>query len=490
MLTEEQAKLSLKISAGEAVSGRACAGTGKTTTAIEGLRSARGKVLALAFNKSAQQELETRLQGTTCEARTLNSLGHRQVMQFVGKRQLKLEINKLRDILKERFQNVEFEDSQKILKLCREARTQGIVPAGISGLKALVEDTEENWQALCETEEEEVFISHARELLKYSIIQAQQAGVIDFDDQIYLSALNNNLFSGYDLVVVDEAQDLNPLQHKMLSKFYRTPITIIGDPRQSIYGFRGAVSKSMQALEEKFSLEVLPLTMNFRCGREIIKYAQQWCPEITAGLSLQGTVDRLEKYSLEEIPTTAVILSRCNAPLLRLAFQFIKAGRWPKFIGRDIGRSLASTLNQITKKKMIHEPALSAAIQQFFQHQISIATERGQDWKVEALDDRKECLFAVLEQSGATDSKTLEAVLKDFATKEGIGVTLSSMHRAKGLEWNEVYWLDKGTNEKFMKKAAERGDIEGFRQEQNLCYVAATRAKEKLFFITTQREKK
>lgn len=488
-MTPEQTALATNISQQIPTSGRACAGTGKTTTAVNALQQTKAKTLACAFNKSAQMELVSRLENNkNVEAKTLNGLGHRITARALGHRSLKVEPQKLRTLTNDFFPTLSFENKLLVQKLVREARISGLVPSGTTGFKGIIEDTEENWQSLLNENVEDELISSARELLIKSIEIAQREAQIDFDDQIYFSALCGNLITDYELVVVDEAQDLNPLQHRMLQKFYRTSVCIVGDPRQSIYGFRGAVSNSMMKLEEKFQLMQLPLTVNFRCAPQIISYAQQFCPEIQAGLTIQGTVDQLDQYELEALPSEAAILCRCNAPLLRLCFQLISAGRWPRFVGRDIGKSLISTLRQITKKKPLYEPALTREIHQFFDQQIHIAFERNQDHKVESLEDRRDCLFAVLEQTGSQSAEELEANLKAFSEREGAGITLSSIHRAKGLEWPTVFWLDQQIGSKFERKAIEKGDLEAAQQERNLSYVAATRAKNNLFFIQTQRE--
>lgn len=488
-MTPEQTALATSISQQIPTSGRACAGTGKTTTAVAALQQTKAKTLACAFNKSAQMELASRLENNkNVEAKTLNGLGHRITARALGHRALKVDPQKLRVLCNDFFPTLSFENKLIIQKLVREARITGLVPTGTTGFKGILEDTEENWQSLLDENIEDDLISAARNLLIKSIEIAQREAQIDFDDQIYFSALCGNLITDYELVVVDEAQDLNPLQHRMLQKFYRTSVCIIGDPRQSIYGFRGAVSNSMIKLEEKFQLKQLPLTVNFRCAPQIISYAQQFCPEIQAGLTIQGTVDQLDQYELEALPSEAAILCRCNAPLLRMCFQLINAGRWPRFVGRDIGKSLISTLRQITKKKPIYEPALTREIHQFFDQQIRIAFERNQDHKVESLEDRRDCLFAVLEQTGSKSSEELESNLKAFSEREGAGITLSSIHRAKGLEWPTVFWLNSEIGQKFERKALEKGDLEAAQQERNLSYVATTRAKNNLFFIQTQRE--
>ena len=63
-------------------------------------------------------------------------------------------------------------------------------------------------------------------------------------------------------------------------------------------------------------------------------------------------------------------------------------------------------------------------------------------------------------------------------------VTLSTIHKAKGMEWSRVYFLDSWRlPSKFARIAAEDGNPEALRQENNLSYVAITRAKHELIYI-------
>jgi hypothetical protein len=72
-------------------------------------------------------------------------------------------------------------------------------------------------------------------------IRLAYEGQIDFDDQIYMPTLFGGTFPRFPLVMVDEAQDLSPLNHAMLEKLVTSRLIAVGDPFQSIYGFRGAI---------------------------------------------------------------------------------------------------------------------------------------------------------------------------------------------------------------------------------------------------------
>jgi len=194
----------------------AVAGSGKTTTLIESLNRSRApRILALAFNKKIQLELEKRVPKHV-QARTLNGLGHRALMK--AGRKLTLDTDKIFSISKEIVKNG---DLSEVMGLVRAARSQGLVPRGAPGsFISLLDDSPESWSDLMDYFDIDSYpeiISDAREILLEAIRQTNR-GLIDFDDQIYGSALFGAPFEQFDLVVVDEAQDLSLVQHKMLQR--------------------------------------------------------------------------------------------------------------------------------------------------------------------------------------------------------------------------------------------------------------------------------
>ena len=77
-------------------------------------------------------------------------------------------------------------------------------------------------------------------------------------------------------LLIDEYQDINPLQHRLIHAFSRSSLSlfVIGDPDQSIYGFRGADAHCFDRLkEEQPRLQLLHLTKNYRSAPEILSCA-------------------------------------------------------------------------------------------------------------------------------------------------------------------------------------------------------------------------
>jgi ATP-dependent exoDNAse (exonuclease V) beta subunit len=114
-------------------------------------------------------------------------------------------------------------------------------------------------------------------------------GALDFNDlEIFaLRALKHKEVQKYyhdrfDLVMVDEFQDTNPLQGEILERFVRPGLTnmcIVGDPKQSIYRFRDADVSVFQDLTEKLALKHL-LDTNYRSRPEIIDFVNEVCAPV------------------------------------------------------------------------------------------------------------------------------------------------------------------------------------------------------------------
>jgi DNA helicase-2/ATP-dependent DNA helicase PcrA len=109
-------------------------------------------------------------------------------------------------------------------------------------------------------------------------------GYIDYDDMLEIfadtldakPALKEQICKLYDEVLVDEMQDTNPLQFRILKHFTSENVRLfcVGDPAQSIYRFRGAEFEHVYQFEKLFeSSKTLPLTENYRSYQEILDLA-------------------------------------------------------------------------------------------------------------------------------------------------------------------------------------------------------------------------
>ncbi len=198
---------------------RAYAGCGKTST----LRLISGVIteptLYVVFNRKNREEAEGRFPSHV-QVRTSNGLGHAAWGRALGKR-LVVDDKKLGRIIKARIGVIPASERDPELwgivrDLCVGAMQIGIIPdcARVS-FRGLVEDNEDEWRVLGGDAGEPTAdaISLARDCLASSIKEGF-AGIISFDDQIYLPSLMGGQFPRFPTVFVDELQDQSPLQHR------------------------------------------------------------------------------------------------------------------------------------------------------------------------------------------------------------------------------------------------------------------------------------
>ncbi len=479
------------------------AGTGKTYTLVRACDaiSPDDNVLALAFNKSIADELQTRLPGHV-RAMTMNSLGHRAWQRHVGGVKLSVDRDKIGGILRKLCKDNPslWSSWADISTLISKARLHGIVPTGAPGkYKAMLADTDANWESLISEYDlfsknpELLGVDLFRGILLESINKAFD-GSIDFDDQIYMSTIWDIKTDHFDVILVDEAQDLSVMQHRFIEKMMdsTTRLIVVGDAAQSIYAFRGSTSDSLGKLVESYECKQFPLTVSFRCPKSVIKVAQIDVPDIQHhDDAKEGQVIRLGEWDANAIEANAVILCRNVAPLVRATYRLIASGRPAVMAGRDIGKGLINLVNTLIKpNKNMPTPAFMILLQDWKDNEINMARAQGKPYKEESVIDKSDSISAVQSYSMAKDTSALcESIEELFAVDADDKILLSTIHRAKGREWETVYILDDWRiPSKYAKEAMRRGDKRGpeqMQQETNLRYVAVTRAKEKLIYINT-----
>lgn len=115
--------------------------------------------------------------------------------------------------------------------------------------------------------EEDVLTDEMYDAYVYAM---EEKGIMDFDD-ILIKALEKDIETPY--LLVDEFQDINELQYRLIKKWSEKAksVFVIGDPDQSIYGFRGADSRCFEKFEKDFApVRVIRLNENYRSTPEII----------------------------------------------------------------------------------------------------------------------------------------------------------------------------------------------------------------------------
>jgi hypothetical protein len=411
----------------------------------------------------------------------LHSLGYAAIRKKLPQVKLDTKGNALYEFCKERLED---EDAwwklfAEIKPLVEQAMLAGIVPGHE---RFITEDTPENWEAIAErfdTEWSPLIYDTAHAALEYLNKQAL-GGSITFTHMLTLPLFWSFPVEQFPKIIVDEAQDLNPLQHRMIAKALRHNgrVFVTGDPNQAVMAFSGADANSFHNLVRQFSCTILPLTWCWRCGTEIIREAQQYVPSLEAPPGAHtGAVIQAEPVDLESLPHQ--IICRNNAPGLRLAMRLFSAGFSVECAGRDIGAGLKSTIQRVASSKTSDSMPVADFLSRLFKWaEREIARRPG---RKHATLDKQDALVALAEHHTTVGAmrKHIEQMYQDpSGDRKPAEYTISTIHKAKGREWDRVGFLDAHLlPAKWAKQDWEK------EQERNLAYVAVTRARNELIYL-------
>jgi DNA helicase-2/ATP-dependent DNA helicase PcrA len=445
------------------------AGSGKTSTLVEAFRylPKKLKTLMVAFNKSIAEELNERAPSYV-DTMTLHSLGFRAVRAAFGK-EVALDpdktLNIIQNILQEKgIRKQEKEAWPTALSLLRATNLcKGYLIDTPSKIDLMMDKFDID---TCELERDDYIKTICLILRKCKEIKM----CIDFTDMIWYPFVYNMPVGKWDRVFIDETQDLNEAQiHMALSACKKDGrICAVGDDRQSIYSFAGADSDSIDNIIKKLNAKTLPLSITYRCAKDIVKLAQEMVPDIEAHPNAkQGTIhDVSEKDFLVKAKPGDFILSRINAPNIYYCLALLRMGVPANIQGKDVGASLAYMIKK-SEKKTVED--FLGWLDMWKKTETERLRKKNRDPII--IIDKAACLETLCE-----GAKSLDSVLDNIKDlfhdgDDSTRVILSTTHKAKGLERDRVFVLTwtyrRGMN----------------REEENLFYVAITRARNELFLV-------
>lgn len=462
----------------------AVAGSGKSTTIVRalGLIPSDKRILFLAFNKSIVEELRRKVGPVpNVDIKTLHSLGASAIT-----RSLKSAVNP---------------DKYKAYI------NDGIAMGSIFPYGDLTSEERGDWKQnimslidlgrvnLVKTADEldDLAYKHNLILVDNEISVAMRAidwGVkntseIDFTDMIYFPCVKKIQLFRYDYVFIDECQDLNAAQRTLFLKCIKDGgrFVAVGDPRQAIYGFAGADVESFNMLKNLPHTAHMPLSVCYRCDADIIAAAKEIVPQIEAREGApSGIIDKDAK--LESVKDGDMILCRVTKPLVALCMRYISMGVKAYVKGRDIGTNLVNLLKK-TKRNVLSEAfdrlrkELDKIAQKVKAKTHCTDEEARENEAYTAMCDKIGAL-EVLSDGCADVMELINRIETIFSDDAGSGICLSTVHKAKGLEADRVFIV---CPEKFYLKSCMMVPWMA-EQERNLVYVAITRAKHYLGYIT------
>ena len=461
----------------------AVAGSGKTTTIVEALKLTRGQAIFLAFNKSIATELKARVPQHV-QAKTFHSLCYSPVLRAVGANKVNEQkvFDLVRATLTEEQGRMYGTFIRRLIGLARQA-----------GVGCLVEDTEEVWAGF--VEHHDITLDHEyadeREGIAFArrILQASnRSKEVDFDDLLYFSVLKGVRLPAFDWVFVDEAQDTNAIQRAILRKLLARGgrLVAVGDAAQAIYGFRGADSEALNLLAEEFApCTRLPLSVTYRCSRAVTQYAQDYVTEILPREGApEGEVNAYElAWKLTDLGPKDIVVCRTTAPLIELGYSLMRARIPLRILGRDIGEGLKSLIKKCDKRGAGLD-AMLEKLEDWRVRETEKAIAKGNEARTAAIEDKASAIKVLadgLPEHNRSVSDLIR-VLDELFTDDNSRVTLSTVHKAKGLEADTVWWLGRSLcPSRWAKQDWQQ------QQEANIMYVAITRARTRLNMIETPR---
>jgi superfamily I DNA/RNA helicase len=450
------------------------AGTGKTTTIKVAFSQAPEETILYAvFGKRNQREAQDSITDGRVEIKTLHAVGYKLIRMVWANARVDddVEYDRIKAVI-----GAQAADSVRgqLFKLVGFAKNLFIAPS-IDDLVDLAQMRSIECPEFPEWPVERL-AEAALKVLELSKIRDPQ-GRICFNDMVWLPVACNWVRPLFDLVVVDEAQDMNMPQLVMALGLVRQGgrVIVVGDSRQAIYAFRGAAANGMRMMQEKLNALVLPLTVTYRCPKAVVKIAAEFVPDYRAHESApNGIVASIGDVAmLKVVQIGDAILSRANAPLAPICLKLLRQGIPARIEGRDIGKTLAGIASKLNARSV---PNFISRVEGWAAKQTNRfqGTKNGEA-KCALIQDQAATLIAIAEDATSVQ-EVLSRLNNLFVNSDEKGVkpavVLSSVHKAKGLEWNRVFLISHTfkTNEK-----------EG--EEANIYYVAVTRAKAELYGV-------
>ena len=460
----------------------AYAGAGKTSTIVEAVKllPKDKNIMFMAFNKHIQEELKNRLpEHVRCY--TSHGLGMSAIKRkygdkiqfdefkadkYIQKKAKKWDLDHEFNSKEEKYRYLQ--DMKKMVNLCRLSLTtdKKYIPYIADRHEVPIKEDMD-----------------IKRLLKVLDVMTQDRKTFDYADMIYLPAIDNSLWLfPQDYVVIDEIQDLNRCQIRLIEKMlrkdkntkkYKGRLIGVGDFFQAIYGFTASDDRSFKWFREFQNTKILPLSYSFRCSKKVVEHAQRIVSDIKALPNApEGNVRNGDV--INETQNGDFVLCRTTAPLIRLFFEFLSMQKKAVIKGSDIGLKLIDLINGIeTIPELISywENEIEKFRKELYNSGIINPHEHS---GYVALEDKVNTLLFLARISNSI--KGLEHNIKTIFTDQLTGIVLSTIHKAKGLEADRVFIIRPDLIPLPNSRKWQ------YVQEKNLEYVAITRAKTDLIY--------
>jgi len=462
----------------------AVAGSGKTTTVIEyaKARPEHSRILYLAFNKSVKLEAINKFEKKglrNVKVETAHSLAYRYIV--------------FPHNYKVRSQGYKTQEIAEILHLQgnEEKHTEYVIANHINKFIAYFCNSDKlkvkdlNYLETINDPKAKVFVKTFYDYIEAKsrlFLSKMDKGEIENTHDFYLKKFQlSNPALPYDYILFDEGQDASPA---MLDVFLNQKCTkvIVGDTHQQIYGWRFAVNSL-----EKANFKTYHLSKSFRFNQHIANLAMEVL-SFKKHLGSYQPVLMQGKGSNQEKKTVA-ILARTNLGLLLKAIEFVSEknnvkhiyfeGNINSYTYADEGASLYDVLNLYNHKPASIKDKLISSMKNM---------NELEDYIEKTEDVQLGMMVEIVKKYGNEIYDLIKSIKEKHVEndeKHKAQMIFSTVHRCKGMEYDEIHLVDDFMTEDKLEKLTENKKAEEINEaklneEINLLYVAVTRTKNKI----------
>ncbi|QBL11230.1 UvrD-helicase domain-containing protein [Campylobacter helveticus] len=440
----------------------AYAGTGKTSTLIQFCEARKDKkILYLSYNASMRKEAETKFKHlSNVEVKTMHSLAYEELGLKYKDRLGSLRAMDLYPLVKDLQAEFHSFYATAILKTLR-AFCNVSLP-----LKDFLENVIKNPKDYDLNPKLDLTYIASKTTLLWKKLESETCALA-YEHDFYLKAYQlSKAKLEYDYILVDEAQDINGCVIDIVLNQEAKKV-FIGDTYQSIYKFRGAIN-SLELLAKKPKAHTLYLTQSFRCPSSIAKIANCYLKILNAPKDFQGT-----PKSTKEVTKQQAIITRTNAKLFDIAIENL-----------DKKLFLVGGVQSYNFDELLDIQNLLFKKQEFIKNPF-IAKFKDLKELLTYIEETKEIdlrqkIFVLFKYIHSDIKKLIKDIEKACVKNENkADLILSTGHKSKGLEWDNVELSDDFLN---LKQTLDNDEFEITiaKEELNLLYVAITRSKHSL----------
>lgn len=474
----------------------ASAGSSKTTTIVNAIRfvAKNKKILFLAFNKDIVNVIKNKINRENTTISTFHSLGF-SILKENG-----IISSCARGFLEHDPSNIEILNIYKYNNYINNILINNKNKIYIDNIKKLV-DYSRYYLAFSLNEISKVSQLYGitpindefeivRNVLLWGKSNTQQ---IDYTDLIWLPNVLNltTKKSQYDYIFIDEAQDTSIVEQQLIEKCFKrgTRFIAVGDKNQQINVWAGSTVAAIDLLKKHPNTIELNLPISYRCPKKIVQLAQKYSDNIIASKdSIEGEINY--DVSLFAPKNGDMVLCRNTAPLIECLLKYFSNNkkayiRGSENIKKQLIDLIKNTESELIDINCITSNGLFPKLYEMMSQKIEYVKSCYSLNEDDALSEPSVLLMydniesiKVLSDGLSTTNELINKINFIFDGDDNDAVQLSTIHKAKGLESDNVFILNKSLMpSKFAKKDWE------ILSENNLIYVAYTRAKKTLNFI-------